>query len=325
MDDRISFAFWNLCNYYEPGSSARGPQSEREIELKRGVLARTLGLLFDGKGPDIFACAEVNSERLVKELGEHAWSGRYSVVWEGSQQVTDAGIGLLWDATKVLGPDSVEVYPANRGARLRYVLLHMRVRANGMPFLLIINHWKSRMKLGGVDDEADRRDTAEALGDRLGGEDKITDAILVGDFNAEPFEAPFGQTRLRSSRHFSTPLRWRRSPAHLYNPMWRWLDEPDHYEEAIADDYRQPRPTTSFGPDGNCIFDQLLVSGGLLRGDSLQLQERSVCLYHDDLIARYTARTGRIVPIKWEYDPEAKTSTGCSDHLPLLASFIAKG
>lgn len=143
--------------------------------------------------------------------------------------------------------------------------------------------------------------------------------VVMGDFNAEPFEPPFQAPHLGSTRLFSTALRGTR----LYNTAWKLFPEPD-----AIDDYRQKtfalsRPVTSFGheKDGKRrILDHLLVGGGALRGGPLLLRERSVC-YH--WVAGVNAtRTKKVIkPLRFHYDPSTGTAAGASDHFPLLAEF----
>ena len=81
------------------------------------------------------------------------------------------------------------------------------------PVLFVVNHWKSRMArgVGPFRASRDREQTADWLGEWLSKSSRDTCVIAVGDFNSEPFERPFSEYRLRSTRHFSTAT-WTRDP-----------------------------------------------------------------------------------------------------------------
>lgn len=174
-----------------------------------------------------------------------------------------------------------------------------------------------------ISDEDDRRESADWLGQRLAAELRSTCVVVVGDFNAEPFEPPFSELRLRGGRTFSG-ARWAgASPAYLYNTAWRLLSEPEPSEVALTAGYRESRPKSTHGDDSPAVFDHLLVSGAVLGGGMLTLEERKVEYPAiDSLTSRYK-RGGKLVPAVWKY-VSANEFSGTSDHLPLTARFLVQ-
>ena len=156
----------------------------------------------------------------------------------------------------------------------RYMIARCQLKQGGEPFVFVVNHWRSRR--GGDDAACERRKTARDLGDWLAGAQDDTCVVAVGDFNAEPFEEPFGVLGLRSVRHFSPDLWAQLAPACLYNTAWRFLCEPDPWEvvEAGGAAYVAPRPMTTYASPTPVLLDQLLVSGRALRGGPITLLEQ---------------------------------------------------
>ncbi len=64
----LNVAFWNVQNLFEPGVVARGPQSRVELDEKLDVLGGVINEFFAGDGPDLLGLAEVQQERLLREL-----------------------------------------------------------------------------------------------------------------------------------------------------------------------------------------------------------------------------------------------------------------
>lgn len=164
----------------------------------------------------------------------------------------------------------------------------------------------------GSDDAADRKDSARWLGDLLS-TTHLSCAVVMGDFNAEPYESPFNQTGLRAVRFFSTTLWSQATPAYLYNTAWRFLPEPDYWESASQPGYRVPRPRGSFDSSPPVIFDQIMVSGRALRNGPITLVEDSVYYYTDPPAATQP----NLKPQRWD----SNSFVGASDHLPLVAKF----
>lgn len=317
MPTELRLAFWNVQNLFEPGVVARGPQDAEELNAKLDNVARAIQQFFGGQEPDILSLAEVNTGRILNDLKARL-SGTFHAVWEPAGVSDQTGLGVLANAQLVSSLRIVAAQRPSQFARPRAIVVECELIGKPEPLLLIVNHWKSRLPSSPITDEADRRQTADWLGQSLASERRTRCVVLVGDFNAEPFEPPFGELRLKARRTFSSALWTRATPAYVYNTAWRFLSEPDPWEQTLVPAYRATRPKGTHAAD--LVFDQLLVSGAALRGGLLTLRDSSVALATIDQLTSRFNRQGACVPLPWSYVSAVEYS-GTSDHLPLTAVF----
>lgn len=314
----LRIAFWNVQNLFEPGVVPRGPQSQAERDRKIQTIAAQVDHFFDGEGPHLLGIAEVGTDTILSAI-QQALSGTYLSIWEPPGLSNQTGLGLLARTPPCSDLELIDVHRPTMGSRPRVVLARVTLVGVDEPFLLAVNHWKSRLQSGGVDDAADRMESSRWLGDLLAAEDRTTAALVMGDFNAEPFEPPFNELGLRGRRHFSSALWSQATPAYLYNTAWRAVTEPSLWEEASVSNYEEPRPKTSHDDSPGVIYDQLLVSGRALKNGPIRLREGKVA-YHWNAVLGYRTGTGVLRPHRWSYTDPA-TFEGASDHFPLLATF----
>lgn len=318
MPGKLQVAFWNVQNLFEPGVVVRGPQSQTELNAKLGNLSHSIGKFFDNQGPDLLALAEVNSQQVFHDLESRMVGGPYVRVWEGAALREQTGLGVFGKASRFSALRVVAIQRPTALARPRVIIVECHLIGKAEPFVLVVNHWKSRMPSPLLSDEIDRRQSADWLGNYLANERRMRCVIAVGDFNAEPFEAPFGELRLRARRTFSSALWSRATPAYLYNTAWKYLSEPDSFEQTLVMGYRASRPKTSHGTAN--VFDQLLVSGAVLRRGMLRLQDGSIGFVTFDHLTSEYNRKGALVPLPWKFISLAEYR-GTSDHFPLTATF----
>jgi endonuclease/exonuclease/phosphatase family metal-dependent hydrolase len=313
----LRLAFWNVQNLFEPGVVDRGPQSATERDAKIVHLSAQINGFFSAAGPDVLGLAEVGTEAIFESI-RGALNGQHLAYWEPPGQENQTGLGILVRVPPCSDLEHVATDRPTLASRPRVVLARITLAGVDEPFLLAVNHWKSRLQSGGVDDGADRMESSRWLGDLLAAEDRTTAAMVVGDFNAEPYEAPFNELGIRGKRHFSSAMWTGGNPAYLYNTAWRAMTEPALWEETNVSGYEESRPKTSHDTSPGVIFDQLLVSSRVLRNGPVTLQEHSVGYRHNDVLA-YRSGTGVLRPRRWEYS-NATTFSGASDHFPLLAT-----
>jgi endonuclease/exonuclease/phosphatase family metal-dependent hydrolase len=312
----LRVAFWNVQNLFEPGPEKKRPRDEQELDAKLDVLAGAIDSLFAGEGPDLLGLAEVRADMILERL-EQRLQNRYLRLFERCHDSNWTGLSVLARADSFAALSRVDAYRPYTMSMPRYLIARCERAEGGEPIVFVVNHWRSR--LGGADAHSERRETAQHLAEWLAGSQEDTCVIVVGDFNAEPFEAPFGARGLRCVRHFSPELWQGPAPACLYNTAWRFLSEPDYWEvvEARGATYQAPRPMTTFNGAVPVLLDQLLVSGRALRGGPITLQEASVGYPCPGGIAAATDG-GHKRPLPWN---EAGRGSGASDHFPLVARF----
>lgn len=321
MPAAFHLGFWNVQNLFEPGVVARGPQTADEFEAKLNNLSTALNQFVGGRGCDLLGFAEIQSEANLLQLGGRLQGGPYLIAWENAGLAEQTGLGVLARESLFSSIEILEVQRPTVLARPRVIVVRCQLHGTPEPFLLVLNHWKSRLPSSPLSDEDDRRQTADWLGQRLAQESQASCVLVAGDFNAEPFESPFGELRLRGGRTFSA-ARWAgATPAYLYNTAWKFLPEPADCSNALAHGYKETRPKSTHGDGEPSLFDHLLVSGAVLRGGLVTLVESEVHYPAVDLLTSRHKRGGKLIPAAWQYNSPGEFS-GTSDHLPLVAKFL---
>ena len=323
IDRSIRVAFWNVENLFDPlRDVGRGPASGEELDAKLDAVTAVLSELFGGAGPDLLGLAEVGDGRLFDRVVA-GLPGAYLRLWEPAVRRDHTGLGVAVRAAVCPDLEPVATYRPLVLARPRFVAVRIRPHGDPRSVLFVVNHWKSCRAVHG-DPTADRLDrvrTGRELADILAADDTSDGAILIGDFNAEPFDPPFLAGGLRTGpwagRVFPQPRRDPTSATPLYNTAWRFLAPPDLWEHASDSEYRESRPRGSH-IDGR-LFDQLLVTTRLLRGGPLRLRERTVEYAAGPTLSEHL-RGGRLVPRRWRYTKPGDFA-GASDHFPLTAAF----
>jgi len=315
----LNVGFWNVENLFEPAVVSRGPQSQTELDEKLDVLADVINQFFDGSGPDILGFAEVNTETLLLDLTGRL-NDAYFHVWEDAGMNNQTGLGLIARESRFVDLSVLDTQRPSVASRPRSMIVTCELVGSPEPFLVVVNHWKSRLGPPALHN-ADRLQTADWLGDYLANTANETCVIVLGDFNAEPFEPPFSELRLRGRRTFSNALWSSATPAYLYNTAWKILTEPESWEDASQAGYVESRPKTTHGDSGVNVFDHLLVSARALRNGPLTLREGTLDLFRNQRTLRQT-NTGVLRPLRWNF-VSASEHEGSSDHFPLLARFTA--
>ncbi len=290
--ETLRFGWWNT------GLVPRGEHEPREA---RTSLAETVvkRLLVD-EMVDLLALGEVNpltADRFLRSCTDLVDLRAFV------EEEPRLGVALLYDRTKVQIEDCVSVstfaFGRRRDAAWRFAL---RVGAARTPMDLYVVHWPSRI----VDAERTvRRRLGDTIRDDARGRDATRGsrfALVVGDFNDEPFDesVAFGLESSRDRRLV------RQRKVLFYNPSWRLLGHPtSHQVGALA----EPAPAGSyyFKPSHSTrwlSFDQLLVSAAFLDGE-WQLDERKVAVWGTDLLLG-----------------EKGTMRQRFDHLPMLGEVV---
>jgi exonuclease III len=316
MAPTLKIAFWNVQNVFWPGRVPRGLNKPSEFGLKLDRLAQCINDFFANAMPDFLCLAEIEDEALARELAKRLHAS-YVPTWEQAGRNVDSGLGFLSNSATVAKVAGPVVCRPTLSARPRAIAVECHMRQVREPFLLVINHWRSRMppRPGDLYTPADdRRHTADWIRKELG-RHPDTPAILIGDFNAEPTEAPFNQWHLDASRNF--PIHPQNDS--LYNTAWRFLTEPLRWENRLAR-IHEPRPKRTFGEYPIAVFDQLLVSRQAMAPRPFGLLESTIRYYCRDNVNSRVNTNGVMFPFPWDFRSD-QDYQGASDHYPLLAEF----
>ena len=302
------FCWWNVENLFDDHDDRRrAPDGEYDrafaedtglLQEKYDHLSTALLRLNGGRGPDILACAEVETPRAA-DLLRDALNGK---VADPALKYTAVAMKDL-DAGRHIAPAVISRVPLDEsrtrlhGSRLR--ILETSLRVNGHDLHLIASHWTSQLGRNGGHGEAGRDKYADALADLVAGalgRDPAADLLVCGDFNDTPDSEPV------SGRLHATADR----------AAVRAGADPPRLLDLLAG-----KPADQFGTiyfHGPLIYDHICVSAGLLDGAGWGCDPDSVRTERDGL----TRRGVRTEPWRFGNPRGAPTGgRGYSDHFPV--------
>lgn len=280
-------AFWNLENFFAPeGFSGREAWLAKALQkelsgwsealFKRKVeqLVSIIRQMKGAAGPDILGVCEVENQFALQALADGLNrvlpDRRYELVHvDSASDQRGIDTAFLFDAKQISAKrDELFSHWVMRRTGTRDITQITFVTAAGKELVALANHWPSRSSSAGDGPEysAGFRATAgETLAywhDRIR-EKKGDDVavIALGDFNDDPFDKSIS-IHAQGLRDKGDVQRAR--SAKFYNLAWEYL------MQTVTDHNGKPRPlngTLYFAGDA-AMFDQILVSPGLLNGKS---------------------------------------------------------
>jgi endonuclease/exonuclease/phosphatase family metal-dependent hydrolase len=308
--DDYLFCFWNCENLFDDESNNyhRDPDKEfdawfansPEIRKKKyDNLSQALAEMNGGKGPDILALAEVESERAAELLKDalNAKVGKKTPPYK-HLLFKDVG-GGRHISTAIITRLAVDGAKTRlHGRRQRILEGHVQVR--GHDLVVFATHWTSRVS----DSEGEGRDR---YGDQIYGAFKAmyksnpkVDVLVCGDFNDPPNDESVTR-HLRAIGDRKLVEQGGPEP-YLYNLFANWAKDPkgSHY-------YRGKW----------LIFDQIAVSPGLLDNEGWTCEVDSA-----KIVDSTADNFGRPRRFGTEKD---KFSRGWSDHFPVTVRLRVTG
>ena len=267
---RIPIAFYNVENLFDCNDDANDdaeflPQGKREwtnerYQEKLNNIARVLGDIADN-GAAVVGLAEVENRHVLEDLVRipNIRKRKYGIIHYDSPDPRGIDCALLYDA-RVFRPKSSGVrfiaLPDESPIPTRDILFATGTIENEV-FHFIVAHWPSRY--GGDPASAGRRmvaaQTMHQVADSLLREYPGSKAILMGDFNDDPFDASVVEGLNLCQTIDETHA------ADLFSPMLSM--------------YRQGAGTLAYKGEWN-LFDITAVSGNLLKKNTQGLH-----LYQD--------------------------------------------
>lgn len=267
---RIPIAFYNVENLFDCNDDANDdaeflPQGKREwtnerYQEKLNNIARVLGSIADN-GAAVVGLAEVENRHVLEDLVRNPSIRKrnYSIIHYDSPDPRGIDCALLYDA-RAFRPKSSGVrfiaLPDESPIPTRDILFTTGTIENEV-FHFIVAHWPSRY--GGDPASAGRRmvaaQTMRQVADSLLREYPGSKAILMGDFNDDPFDASVVEGLNLCQTIEETHA------ADLFSPMLSM--------------YRQGAGTLAYKGEWN-LFDIMAVSGNLLKKNTQGLH-----LYQD--------------------------------------------
>lgn len=331
MTTLYCIAFWNLENLFAPeGFADRLPWLAERLasELKGWTpelfsrkldqLTRILQQIHGGRGPDLLGVCEVENRFVLDQLCERlnaALPKRHyrPVHADNSRDGRGIDTAFLVDGKRLShNPASFFSHFVMRRTGTRDISQATFQTKAGRELVVLCNHWPSRT--GGTYESRGYRFTAgeslayfhQRIRDVLGADTPI---VAMGDFNDEPFDESL-QHYAGASRERADVERSRTAPR-FYNLAWR-------FGPAESTD-RKGHKRLIYGTityEGNgAIFDQLLVSQGLLLGQrGLKVREESARMeIYPEMVSERSAEG----PLRFGLPQAGVNPEGFSDHFPI--------
>ncbi len=315
-ENEFLFCFWNVENLFDDKDDKRNDIDEaydnpfaekKELrELKYDRIASALVGMNGGKGPDVIACAEVESVRAA-DLLKDALNAKLKATKQDDKcqykhvvmQNIDGGRHIAPCVISRVNVDVRNVKLLKKPLRI----LEMHLYVNQKDLCVIASHWTSQLKQrDGSDGDSGREKYANTIWDRVAemvDKKPETDFLLCGDFNdspdAEPIVKNLGSigdiTKVKPAAKdpFLLNLMNGKDPA-KYGTLW-YSGKP-------------------------LIYDHIVVSPGMLDTTGWSADPKSVTAYTEGLMRKGATRRE-----PWRFgDPDKDikdADRGYADHFPV--------
>ncbi len=298
------FCHWNVENFFDDQNDGRNGQGDKEYDglfadnpelfkLKLAKLTEAILRMNAGKGPDILALVEVESQRaaellqkaLNEKLGDPALHYQNLLMKEVSvgRHIAPAiltRLPVVRDRTRTLDKQR------------RIIVGHLKV--NDHELIVIASHWTSRLKETGTKGRGDYADKIYGAANAMFKSNPGVDILISGDFNDDP-EDDSVSNRLHASGDREAVRS--SNTLQLFN-LFAGKDRKEygtHY-------YKQWH-----------IFDQVVVSPGLLDDKGWTCDPQSAQTFNQ----LHRAKDKQKRP--WRFGGASeKGERGYSDHFPVL-------
>ena len=304
-------AFWNMENFFDDHDDGRKTKGDEEydswlsrnpqmLQLKLQKLTEGLLSLNGGKGPDIVACAEIESPRSAQLLQQ-----TLNAKLDPSLHYTNVVMIEIKNAGRHIAPAILTRLPVDGrrtkllGSRQRILKTHVVVGQRELT--IIVGHWTSRL-MGGADKRMEYAKTIYGECNSIYHANPKADIIVCGDFNDDPID-PSVIDGLHSTNNFQAALAGNNGHLVLYNIFGNWTHN------------------SGFGTlyyKGWNLFDQFHVSPGMLDREGWNCDPASV------RIGNHLAKPNDPARHPWRFGGEKDTGPrGYSDHFPVTIQLRA--
>lgn len=312
QDPSLVYAFWNVENLFDADDDPANAGDDEYLPAREWTADRYarkldhLSSVIAAIGPHVIGFAEVENRRVLDDLcqTEKLRGLGLQVAHIDSPDKRGIDVALAYRAPLVLaGPDAIRLHEIDPGENSpTRGVLEVELAMHGQPLFVLVNHWPSR---GGDRDGAFRAVAAAKVRevvDRITADEEAAgrdaDVLIVGDLNDDPWDASVLRS-LGAVRSRNAVLN-RQKPRQLYNLSWGMLAEPDV-------------GTLYYNPEWNWnVFDQAIVSRGMLDPAGFQVVEGSLTIYAPDELRDQYRR-----PRWFRRSRGGEWSEGYSDHFAI--------
>ncbi len=311
-DNDIAIAFYNCENLFDtvhnPGKEDEEftPQgkyhyTQRLFEQKLHNIATVIQSIGGTDGPVIIGLAEVENNDVLDHLVQQPELARrhYKYEWYDGPDPRGINVAMLYDPAhfSVIKSEPLHVDLTGIDSRsLTRDILHVYGVLFGDTVHLFVNHWPSRR--GGIDDSGPKRAAAATVEKKaissIMTSNPNAKILLMGDFNDNPDDSSIAVILGAKDSRKDAAI------TGLYNP---W-----------ADIYKAGSGTEVYQHHWN-LFDQVIISGTLLKNENHHLHYDQAAIFKPDFIVdHYKGHEGEphrsFVGTHW--------INGYSDHFPVV-------
>jgi len=275
-----------------------------------GIKIKNIARVLDDLNADIVALQEIESEKALLSLRKHLKVYPHQAIADSRKSAVKCA---LLSKYPILFKNEIAV-----GRASQRNILKVTLDLQGNPFIVYVNHWKSKSG-----PESLRVEYARVLAADLKTLGERTDFILIGDFNSDynEYETIKKRRRLNDTNGITginhilmtikenilvneSDLMTQRNNTYLYN---LWMELP----------VRKRWSTIFFGKKNT--HDAIIVSKGLYDDKGISYVDNSFNRFDPD----YLFKNHRIY--RWQRSKKGKgehLGKGYSDHLPVYAKFF---
>lgn len=263
----LSVGFWNVENLFDLEDDPAKQDDEFTPQGRKGVTRDVLDLKLKNLAHvlslmdvDVLGLAEVENRRVVEMLNRKYRGRDYRIVHYESPDVRGIDVALLYDPGRFRLKESRAISVDLKDARPTRDILYVLGETAGADLHVFVNHWPSHWD-GTEQTNPLRAIAARTLRrevNRILQNDPAADIIVLGDLNDQPDAASV------SAHLGATPVRdsVRVGGSALFNLMGPFLN--------------QPGKGTIKGEGIDLVYDQIIVSPGLLDSARLIIRQGSV-------------------------------------------------
>jgi endonuclease/exonuclease/phosphatase family metal-dependent hydrolase len=317
------FCFWNAENFFDDVEDRLPTQPDKDYDAwfarddarvfkqKLKNLTEVILKMNEGKGPDILALAEVENQRAAEKLRDSLNDGLKDPRLHYKDVLYKNPNGGRHIATAII--TRLDVIPSKTqllGRRQRILEAHLT--ANGHELVVVASHWTSRVSSKG-NKEGEGRDlyarNIRTRFDALYRRDPKVDFLVCGDFN----DTPEDESVVEYLKAIGDRKKVREGGD---NPFLLNLFA-DRGVEVLADKSEQKEPGTHNYRRQWLIFDQIVVSPGLLDDEGWSCDPDSARIVNN--LTAVTRGRNRGVPDDFgsQHDKISLDERGYSDHFPV--------
>ena len=321
--DTLFIGFWNVENLFD---TIDDPNIDDQEFLPEGVkewttdrldkkmynLARAINSMNDYQAPDAIGIVECENKAVLESFVNKYFNDKnYKIAYAESPDNRGIDCGFIYNTDKFKLLSSKDYIVKKLSSSPTRSILHITLQIkNGEEINFFVNHWPSRRD-GASESEYKRIEAAKVLRrevDRLFDKDRYAKIIIMGDFNDEPVDEAILKTL------GADPFKWDQSNKQnvqipgkeLYNLSYNL------FEEGLG--------TISFRGDWN-LFDQIIISSGLVTQKGLSYLCDSFDIFDSDLVA---TRSGKYKGTPFPTYGGNRYLGGYSDHFSVSAKFILR-